>query len=745
NRDIVKALYHYIKGNAFDKIEELLKKHEIKYLLEGNIPYLRNCFDKIPHSIIEKMPQMLFMKAKLDSLYGKPQKAIDNLKIAHRIFKKKNSEEDTLKCLVDLGTLYYNSSGDVQEAKQLMEQVVNEINENTSAFIIIMTYLIFFSAVLGEIDEAEKYSRKAKSVILDYPELERKISTILINTSNNYIYYITGDFYHSQKLNEQLLKSVLKLELQICLPLTYYQYSATSFFLGLYEKGCDYAEKGLNACGEIHLQDSQKGWLYNTLAHNCLGLGNIEGAYENALQSFEIFESHSNRWGMANTYDLFHHISMARNQIHEAKQHLNTAFDIIDGYHLPVTQGILEISMANLLIAETNYKEAQEFLKQSRRKVNDAKYYLFKNYILETRCHLSFHNSEMACEWLEKSLEIAQTKSFDTYIIKENEWIIPLLVELYSKGKQIFYIQKIINKTTDKSTRILSRIKGNKNFQIALAASALLDNVPKPAVSVLNIHLLGRFKVLKGNKEVPIKKWKSAKALMIFKYLAAKRRAGFIPRDVLIELLWPDQDIKKTAKRFNVAMSALRKVLEPDIIPKAASSYILRKKDSYRLDPGKNINIDMDNFLDKINDLKNNSDKNNRELIDQCLSAESLYQGTFLEENILDEWCVSDREYLNEKFLHLLFEIIKINENEKNYIKCIQYAEKYLTADPYEESVYRKLMISHAALGNNTNVLRTYKKCKENIEKLDCPIDKRTVVLLKKLIPQKNNWKKLKI
>jgi hypothetical protein len=147
-------------------------------------------------------------------------------------------------------------------AKLLMEQVLDEIDATSPTFIITMTFLIFLSAVLGEIEDADGYTEQARAVIIDYPECERGVATALITLSTAYRYYITGDFHHSQTLNLKLLEQVLDLKIDACLPLTYYQCAATDFFLGHYEKGYGHAARGIQVSERIELQDSQKGWLY---------------------------------------------------------------------------------------------------------------------------------------------------------------------------------------------------------------------------------------------------------------------------------------------------------------------------------------------------------------------------------------------------------------------------------------------------------------------------------------------------
>ncbi len=696
--NLVEALDHYIDGRAFDRAAKLLCDHEISFMMEGKTLYLRKCLSKVPERIVQTHPQLLFMTAKLHSFYGNPQEAIVRLKAAHKLFQKEHSRENALKCLVDLGSQYY-FTGHVREAKLLMEQVLDEIDATAPTFIITMTFLILLSAVLGEIETADGYTEQARAVIQDYPEYERGVATALVTLPTAYRYYITGDFHRSQGLNLKLLEQVRELKIDACLPLTYYQCAATDFFLGDYEKGYEYAAKGIQLSEKIELQDSQKGWLYIAWAQNALGLGKLEEAMAHVRKSLGIFEVPGNRWGIANAYDVRHQIRLARGELPKAKKDLTAALDIIDGYDLTLTQGILEISMANLLIKEKAFEKALGLLGRSREKVRKASFYLFKNFMLEARCQWETNHAKKALERLKKGLALADEKEFHGFVQKESPWMAPLM----------------------------AGANPGSNRQAETP-----DTAPSPC---LTIHLFGTFQVLKGDREIPPGAWKSSKALTIFKYLAANRKMGFIQRDVLIELLWPDEDIKKTGKRFNVAMSALRKILEPDISPKAASAYIERRNNAYRLDPGADGAIDVEEFLIEFTAGEKSASKSPDASIHHFRTGESLYKGPFLEENPYDDWCIRKREHLNEKYLSLLSFIMNFHEAQKDYAKSIKYGEKFLTADPIDERIHRKLMEFYASLGNNPGVIRVFNRCKATARAMDCPLNKETVTLFNRLIP----------
>lgn len=706
--DIFQALHHYILGHDFQAAARLLESNEMKFLTEGKIRFLENCINNIPAAFIEKNPQFLFIQAKVHSYFGSPQKAIEQLKTAHKLFKKMHSQEYMIKCLVDLGSQYY-CTGHVKEAMLLMQQVLDEVDETSLTYITAMTYLILLTAVLGEFDMADRYTKEAKAVVQTYPDFERQLATTMIDLSRSYQMYIMGDFNQSQVINKKLLRLSLDLKLEPVLPLVYFQYSATSSFLGQFEQGYRFAEKGLKICEKIDLADSKKAWVYIASAQNCIGLKNFNQAIEHINQAVEIFEEPGNRWGLANAWDCLGCIYLLQGKPDQAKRIIEQAINTIDTYGLGLTKGILYNSIAKAYLQQKKFKTALEYLDKSRPLITGAGFYLAENHLLTAQCCHELTMLKKSAVHLIKGFEISREKDLHKIADRDDQWIGLLLK----------------NKDLDEQhrTRILELLGPGQDITIP----------------VLAIRLLGKLQVFIGNNEVPPSQWKNSKALMILKYLATHRDDGFIPREVLIELLWPDQDIRKTAKRFNMAMSALRKTIEPEILPRASSSYIQRKKDSYRLYPDSRIKIDTEIFLDKIKKAEKfiNSDK--QEALQQYKKAESFYKGDFLEEDPFEQWCITLREHLNSIYIKMLESLSALYEKEKDINNSILYAQKVLETDPYNEDITRKLIKYHIDSGNIPIARETYKNYQNRIREIDCPENPEIKKILKNLISGQNN------
>jgi DNA-binding SARP family transcriptional activator len=293
-------------------------------------------------------------------------------------------------------------------------------------------------------------------------------------------------------------------------------------------------------------------------------------------------------------------------------------------------------------------------------------------------------------------------------------------------------VRRLVNKNETKTVGSLKLLTKPDHLLINDAPVDDQNAIPKLQTPSLKVYLFGKFRVFQGDREIYDKRWKSKKAQMIFKYLLYHRPKGYLKKDVLMELLWPEDDPVKTAKRFHVALASMRKTLEPEIIRGTPSAYISRSGDAYCIDIGNEGYVDIDNFKKELKFAKEK--KGSEELIDHLLKADTIYRGDFLEEDLYVQWCDEERERFKEKYLQLLEEIIKYYHVKKNYKKCIHYANKYLKTDIYAESIYQLLMIYYSRIGNNAMVNKVFKKCKDNIIKgLDCPVSKETEKLYHEL------------
>lgn len=156
------------------------------------------------------------------------------------------------------------------------------------------------------------------------------------------------------------------------------------------------------------------------------------------------------------------------------------------------------------------------------------------------------------------------------------------------------------------------------------------------------IATLGRFTVLRRGEPIPLTAWQSRKARDLLKLLAA-RRGRPITRDAVAEALWPDEDPAPLSNRLSVALSTLRKVLDPErthppdhFVAADHQALFLRLE---------HLELDVVSFLVAAGTGIRASTRGAWPEAEESLrQAERLYTGDFLEEDLYEDWPVDCRE-----------------------------------------------------------------------------------------------------
>ncbi|HEY3229474.1 MAG TPA: BTAD domain-containing putative transcriptional regulator [Roseiflexaceae bacterium] len=228
--------------------------------------------------------------------------------------------------------------------------------------------------------------------------------------------------------------------------------------------------------------------------------------------------------------------------------------------------------------------------------------------------------------------------------------------------------------------------------------------VPRPA---LTAYLLGPLRVTLNDH--PIESWPGSRGRAIFKYLLT-HRAQPIPRDVLMDLFWPEAGPEAARNSLNVAMYGLRQAL------KAAADVpvVLFQNAAYRLSPDLHVWLDVEEFEHHVQaGQRLGAAGQIAAAIAEYEMAVDLYQGDFFEEDLYEDWLIRRRESLKDSYLTILNQLSRYYLEEKNYTTCIHLCQKLLAKDDCREDTHRRLMRCYSRQGQRNLALRQYQLCTE--------------------------------
>lgn len=226
----------------------------------------------------------------------------------------------------------------------------------------------------------------------------------------------------------------------------------------------------------------------------------------------------------------------------------------------------------------------------------------------------------------------------------------------------------------------------------------------------LAIYMLSSFRIAVHGRALnrPL----GAKGKPLLKVLAA-HWPRFLPREMLIESLWPGVGPSAGNTSLKVAAHSVRSVLEPDKQAGSGGAWIRFQNGTYGLDPSANVWIDAHSFQQHARQARRYEASGEFAAARrEYEAADALYAGDFLEEDIYAEWTILRREELRDTYLNVVTRLAEFARARGDYPAAIAYCHRIVEMDPCREDAYRTLMQSHASMNQLARAGAWYAVCR---------------------------------
>lgn len=188
----------------------------------------------------------------------------------------------------------------------------------------------------------------------------------------------------------------------------------------------------------------------------------------------------------------------------------------------------------------------------------------------------------------------------------------------------------------------------------------------------VDISLLGGFAVVVDGRAVAAHAWTRRSAATLVKVLAL-RPGRQLPREQLVDLLWPDLLLERAAPRLHKAAHYARAAV-------GVPSAVVLSGDVVSLLPDAEVTVDVERFDRAAGDSSSVS------------AAIDLYRGDLLPEDLYEPWADAERERLRVCYLELLR-------------SAGRWAD-LVAAEPLDEEAHLRLVQQHVEGGNRGQALR---------------------------------------
>ncbi|MBX0326108.1 winged helix-turn-helix domain-containing protein, partial [Oscillochloris sp. ZM17-4] len=256
----------------------------------------------------------------------------------------------------------------------------------------------------------------------------------------------------------------------------------------------------------------------------------------------------------------------------------------------------------------------------------------------------------------------------------------------------------------------------DRHGPVRLAAEHALERLVYRPAYTLHVRSLGGFGVWRGEVEIRDRDWRSVKARQLLQLLLVER-GRMLPRDRIMDMLWPGLEAEAAANNLRVTLSRLTKAIEPNRPEGAPTYYVVQQGDTYGFNVESDHSYDAAEFSAKADQARNASQRDHR---DEALAlyrrAIELYGGTFLPDCLYEDWSVVERERLSLLFTEASLRLGGMLIEDGLPHDAIGLAWRVLEYDQAQEEAYQLLMRAYGGLGERSTALRLYARCVAALE-----------------------------
>jgi DNA-binding SARP family transcriptional activator/tetratricopeptide (TPR) repeat protein len=220
------------------------------------------------------------------------------------------------------------------------------------------------------------------------------------------------------------------------------------------------------------------------------------------------------------------------------------------------------------------------------------------------------------------------------------------------------------------------------------------------SAALVRIRLLGRFAVLRGSEEIPLRAFSGRLPQQLLRLLAL-RRGELVPKDVIAGALWPRRPPSDPGGNIEVLVSRIRRALpDPALIRTGAGGYSLTA--------GSRCWVDAEAFLAAVRDGRKRLADQPAEALVSFRNALDMWQGEPLAEDTYAEWAQEDRRCLALALVEALEGAAAAALACGDPAEATSWAERAMTREPLRETSAMLAVQALATGGDQAGALAAF-------------------------------------
>ena len=372
---------------------------------------------------------------------------------------------------------------------------------------------------------------------------------------------------------------------------------------------------------------------------------------------------------------------------------------------------MLKLGMAGLALDQNDNNTARMYLAEVEEGCVNFQYkpVLATKYLLQARLMFSQNRPKPALDNLTQSLLLIEDTSRSNLNMEA----------LHAKALLQFAQARLSGQPAVHQIlqKLIRALPGAENMLPEMATLSPAEPVPAPVIPKLvaakpeSVALIDFSRPLVayafGKTEVlvhgtPVRDWRSIKACELLFFLLDRGQP--VRKEVILDTLWPDQDLAQVDNLFRTTLHRLRKATSPEWIKREGDSYGLSVSFSYDVANFKKL-LQQGDHLDALSDSA--SQAQCQQAFEYYQAASELYRGDYLT-NMYSDWCIERQEELSVLYIEGLLKQAELAIRLGLAEEVLTSLARCLTLDPCNEAAHLLRLRFYLRSKNTTMLSQSY-------------------------------------
>ena len=740
--DLEQAVGFYMKAEAFNPAAAVIERIGIDLLNAGRQGDLSRWLQALPDTIVQGNPWLLLYMC-MTKRFTETRANILRLEQALIMFKKRKDISGQLLSLAFIIEASIFGGCDITPISSLLEQSDEVLRSIPSDHYIYEKAILYLQTGIGYTlrgrNPRKGFWSSQNSYFISQSLGNIPLQVFALINSLIALSYL-GDFEKAERLNKDIKNLLRKCESHEIN--TLYSINLSSLLIN---KGDLREAKTLIQSARI---DAEKyGLLYCypvILLYDLMSsphLGEYEAAENTGSQLLNLVSTLNNFFLKASA---LMHLAMncyCKKEYLKAKDYLEESRKIFSSdkaqslSHLILINVIMGLICINL----EKYRDAHNELHEALRVVkNEVVSYLLTSHIHIALSLLEWYreNTEQAITYLREGFKIAKMHGYYHMIwMSREDFVKACILALKLNIKEItdYAAYLLTTSLSSHAEHELEKLAKHPNVSLRDKTLEIRKAIHLSRVPMLRIETLGNFRVSRGEHVITDSEWERNSARNLLKAIVSQGSKK-VPRDVLIEELWPEHAPDTAEKNFKVTLHRLRKSLEPQMDRTFGSSYVHLHDNLVSLNEER-CEIDIETFSSLVTKGRSEEEKGESKAAESLYEqAIALYKGDFLPQDLYAPWAEEKRNRAKLNYIGILQRLGSMYEERGATKKAISFYTMAMDIDPTQEDVCRRVMTLCHEKGHRNQALKAYERCRRALEsELDTEPEASTIALYTKI------------